>query len=573
MTWTMDIDCPNLIQINYLCRMKALIIVWILILLSICSCNRQATIDPLFPWPSSGVREADSLLVVFEKERNLISDTDSDIQDQFSVIARHYPNNHLLQFRDAYLKTCAIPTERVDAFNRSVDSCFLFIDSVEDTYDWHMASALKSQTNEDVVTKYNRILDNIAYFRKVKSATEESRSLIQGANLLIELGDTVSSRDFSERALQNYMVTGLTNNAYFVKLNLARTISPNKQDSVYRSILNDPQARKIDRLMINTYQNSFIFNEDSIQFIDSAIVKQSRRKELGNIPLFLALKGEYYMRHGDRDKAIRYIREGFDSVHDGFYTRYIQSMLTIMGVVYRKAEIYDTAAMAFKDALIWRDSLDRELDKVRIVRLDGLNRIKMARQEESIRRYHVIIWSGLAIALLIVVILLLVLRTRKREAEKEIKELKLAQDVEQARQSVRAQAMVIKENERFVEDISSNLLSMRESSEIDSTSADKIIRMLKLHKAGDENRLAFLQLHQDLDIKFRERMLADFPSLSEGQLKLASLIACGLDTPAICKMLNIEPASVHKARYRLRQRLKIANDQNLENFLQSYNSY
>lgn len=118
----------------------------------------------------------------------------------------------------------------------------------------------------------------------------------------------------------------------------------------------------------------------------------------------------------------------------------------------------------------------------------------------------------------------------------------------------------------------SRLSVLKDSGELDTQSADSIMKMLRMHKSNEKNRQGYLQLQLGTDSHFMIRMKEDYPTLTEGQIRLAALIASGADSRQICGILNVEQSSVHKSRYRLRQRLGLSKDESLEDFLRRYNS-
>ena len=139
------------------------------------------------------------------------------------------------------------------------------------------------------------------------------------------------------------------------------------------------------------------------------------------------------------------------------------------------------------------------------------------------------------------------------------------------KQSILAQAKVMEESDRLVDEMCSKIFELRSCHKISDESADSLERILRLHKSNEDNRQGFLKVQQELDSRFMSRLKEDFPTLSEGQLRLASLIAAGVDNRQIGCILNIEQSSVHKSRYRLRSRLGLSSDQSLEDFLRNYN--
>lgn len=64
--------------------------------------------------------------------------------------------------------------------------------------------------------------------------------------------------------------------------------------------------------------------------------------------------------------------------------------------------------------------------------------------------------------------------------------------------------------------------------------------------------MTFRKLHEKLHPQFMRRLKADFPMLTESQLKHAAFITMGMTSKQIAAALNIEYESVKKSRTRLR---------------------
>ncbi|MEO0472489.1 MAG: helix-turn-helix transcriptional regulator [Bacteroidota bacterium] len=73
----------------------------------------------------------------------------------------------------------------------------------------------------------------------------------------------------------------------------------------------------------------------------------------------------------------------------------------------------------------------------------------------------------------------------------------------------------------------------------------------------------FRQVHPGFDEKIRRA----FSDLTGNEIRLLTLMKMNLSTKEIASILNISPDSVKKARYRLRKKLNLPNQQNLQQFI------
>lgn len=73
---------------------------------------------------------------------------------------------------------------------------------------------------------------------------------------------------------------------------------------------------------------------------------------------------------------------------------------------------------------------------------------------------------------------------------------------------------------------------------------------------------------EKLSADFISRLTALHPDLTKGEIKLASYLRIGLSNKDISLLTEVSPTSVNVARYRLRKRLNMGNDESLVEFMQ-----
>lgn len=76
----------------------------------------------------------------------------------------------------------------------------------------------------------------------------------------------------------------------------------------------------------------------------------------------------------------------------------------------------------------------------------------------------------------------------------------------------------------------------------------------------------FIKL-KSFDKDFINKLLQKFPDLSPGEIKLCSLLRLGISSKDIAIILNVNAASIDKNRYRLRKKLNLETDQNLDQLI------
>lgn len=71
---------------------------------------------------------------------------------------------------------------------------------------------------------------------------------------------------------------------------------------------------------------------------------------------------------------------------------------------------------------------------------------------------------------------------------------------------------------------------------------------------------------------FHKRLKADYPELTEGDLRLATYIKVGMQGKQIARMLMLQPDTIRKNRQKLRRHLRLESEESLEDFLRTIDS-
>lgn len=111
-------------------------------------------------------------------------------------------------------------------------------------------------------------------------------------------------------------------------------------------------------------------------------------------------------------------------------------------------------------------------------------------------------------------------------------------------------------------DRKSKPLSQHELSEI----RDCIKNMMGNNRTWESFESAFNQLRPN----FKNALLADYPTLTPGELRMACLMSLDMETRQISSMLRILPESVKKTRHRLRSKLDVDPETNIPELLSKY---
>ena len=106
-----------------------------------------------------------------------------------------------------------------------------------------------------------------------------------------------------------------------------------------------------------------------------------------------------------------------------------------------------------------------------------------------------------------------------------------------------------------------------QESNASSGQQETILVLSNLTILTDEDWDKFKLLFEKIYPMFFQRLKTTTPDITVAEQRMAALIRLQLTTRQMASMQGISPDSVHKTRQRLRHRLSVSNETNLERFL------
>ncbi len=169
---------------------------------------------------------------------------------------------------------------------------------------------------------------------------------------------------------------------------------------------------------------------------------------------------------------------------------------------------------------------------------------------------------------------------RLAEHEKEL--LKKEKELVEAREALKTKALVVAaqkldSKERDLEESNKQLnlkdlmiqqlemtLVENNQKEIEQIEVEKL-QNLKILTTEDWR--AFRKLFEQRYPDFFDKLVERFPKLSAAEIRLLVLMKIGFDANEMANILGISPSSIYKSRYRLRKKLGLVEEEDLERFV------
>ncbi len=127
---------------------------------------------------------------------------------------------------------------------------------------------------------------------------------------------------------------------------------------------------------------------------------------------------------------------------------------------------------------------------------------------------------------------------------------------------------LVQKNEMLVT-ISETLRQVLEQSTSAAVKKDlrQVLNLLNFDQKLDEDWEQFAQYFDQVHVNFLGRVREKFPKLSQNDYKLCAYLRMNLSTKEIASLMNISVRGVEASRYRLRKRLELPNETNLNEFI------
>ena len=152
-----------------------------------------------------------------------------------------------------------------------------------------------------------------------------------------------------------------------------------------------------------------------------------------------------------------------------------------------------------------------------------------------------------------------------REKQEEI----YRQEIAHKKKELASQTLHLVQKNTFIQELKENLENIKSSPEKFKTEFRRIVMLLRKENASDKDwevfKTYFAEVHNDFDQKLKTL----YPDISEKEIRLAAFLRMNLTTKEIAATLNVLPDSILKSKYRLKKKLRLDKDTDLNDFLNS----
>ncbi|NMH85993.1 response regulator transcription factor [Flavivirga algicola] len=216
-------------------------------------------------------------------------------------------------------------------------------------------------------------------------------------------------------------------------------------------------------------------------------------------------------------------------------------------------------------------------DEYRIVKEEQEKRLqeqylKQLEQEDKINKLQRVILLGSIVFLLLLGFLFFKHLRAKHKTEKELINKTKEIEIQKAREllelknkELAASALQLIEKDEFLKDLKSKIRVGADKLKIPEL--NKLLRSVSVNnnKNWDEFRLRFIEVNKG----FYDKIFEKYPNLSQGDQKVCALIKLNFSSKEMARLLGISVESVHTSRHRIRKKMELPRNINLEDYISS----
>ena len=119
----------------------------------------------------------------------------------------------------------------------------------------------------------------------------------------------------------------------------------------------------------------------------------------------------------------------------------------------------------------------------------------------------------------------------------------------------------------FIQEINDKLEEIKRTPERYAVELNKLLLTLRRQAGEDKTWEVFKSYFSEVHNDFDQQLRSIAPEVTENDIRLASFLRMNLTTKEIASLLNVLPESVAKSKYRLKKKLGLPKEQDLNTYL------
>ncbi len=414
-----------------------------------------------------------------------------------------------------------------------------------------------------------------------------------GIGMIYErLSDPEKALLYYKKALDYFQKEGDMRNTALISMNIGNCYSTikqyddaisyhNKALHVFREIKDSLQIAGEFVNLGTIYSNQKQYYK-ALEYLQQA-EEYSRNNHVSLLSITLKTFGSVYMELNNIKLAKENLMESLNlSKNIGRKSDEAEVLHQLSEIAEREGDI-SLSYQYYKRAVRLKESLTGAETQKRIAETQALYNLKKQEYETQLiqKRYELktkqntILVLSLVSSLIIIVLFATVLRLKNRNIRKtarlaELEKIQHQTEMEARNRELVTSSLQLTVKNDILQEISGLCDKISAHKEMSPIELKKELNNILKHNYNIDNDWAyFKRMFEQVYIDFFDEIKLLGPNLSENELRVCAYIKINLQSKEIAKIMNINPESVIKSRYRIRKKLNLEKDESLEDFIRN----
>jgi len=403
--------------------------------------------------------------------------------------------------------------------------------------------------------------ESLDYFEKALSIYERTEDNLYQAYTLNDMANTYDAQNLNDKALEYYLKSLVISRENNYVDNEANTLG--NIGSIYKK------------------KGEY---EIALKHLKRALQLDRKHNTKDNVVSALNEIGHTYSLQNDHENALKFLNEAATLADSIGNMEGLTISLHYRSWTYENNGKLQLALKDFKKSSAINDSLfnigkSKQIEELKTIYQTEKKEAEIALQEEEIKTLNEkargdklqkgLFAGGMASALALFALSVFGFRQRikKNRIAREKQEEIYKQEIEHKQKELASQTLHLVQKNTFIQELKENLENLKNSPEKFKAEFRRIVMLLKKENASDKDWEVFKTYFADVHNDFDQKLKTLYADISEKEIRLAAFLRMNLTTKEIAATLNVLPDSILKSKYRLKKKLELDKETDLNRFL------
>lgn len=341
--------------------------------------------------------------------------------------------------------------------------------------------------------------------------------------------------------------------------------------------------------------------DEAIEYLQKSILLKEKAKDTKSLTVSYASLGSTYLEKGEYREALKYLLKSLDLAEKAGIEISVAEVLKKIALTYsfignnNKAYEYQTRYSVIMDSVFNKEKIEavNEIqEKYKTVEKEKeIQQLKYEKEIQKKRQVTIMVFATSIIMILALIALNFIVKRRKDKQileQKEIlhkkesdlakleleqtklKELELRKESDFKSRQLTTHALNMMQKNKLLQDLLQDIKNLGKKSSSELKPDFRQINLQINHNLKSENDWDVFKMYfEQVNKNFYSNLLAISPELTNYDLRLCALIKLNLNIKETASVLNVAPNSIKSARYRLRKKLNMEQEDDLYEFVRN----